>query len=306
MRRCVTASTIKIGDKFSAMRSFRILIFMALLIGDVACTSQPAAKHYKLDGKVVTIDKQSQSVVVDAKDIPGFMPAMAMPYKVRDPVILDQLLPGDLIEGDLVVQTPDYWLETVRVTQHATGSAANSAAGPRIPLRGDVVPNFSLTNQNNRRISLRQYRGKVLLVTFIYTRCPFPDYCPRITHLFNELNRQLLSDAGLKAKTHLLSVSFDPEHDTAAVLHDYAFSQLDTTEPALFRHWEFAVPSAKELPSMANFFGFTYVGDHGMITHSLSTAVIGPDGRIFSWYHGSDWQVSDLARDVAAALHLSA
>jgi len=288
------------------MRSLRTLLFTALLMGEVACTSPPAVKHYKLDGKVVSIDKQSQSVVVDAKDIPGFMPAMAMPYKVKDPVILDQLLPGDLIQGDLVVQTPDYWLETVRVTQHATGSAANSAAGTHIPSRGDVVPNFSLTNQSNRRISLRQYRGQVLVLTFIYTRCPFPDYCPRITHLFSELNRQLLADAGLKAKTHLLSVSFDPEHDTAAVLHDYAFSQLGTKETALFRHWEFAVPSAEELPSMANFFGFTYVADQGMITHSLSTAVIDPDGRIFSWYHSSDWQVGDLTRDVAAALHLSA
>jgi len=164
------------------------------------------------------------------------------------------------------------------------------------------VPNFELTNQGGRRITFQQYRGRVLLVTFIYTRCPFPDYCPRVSSQFAEVNRQLEADATLSGKTHLLSISFDPAHDTAKVLQTYGLTWAGSKQPGFFDHWEFAAPPSAELPEMANFFGLTYTQDGGVITHSLSTAVIGPDGKIFAWYHGGDWQAADLVKQAAAAL----
>jgi protein SCO1/2 len=117
---------------------------------------------------------------------------------------------------------------------------------------------------------------------------------------FAEIYKQLGTNPAL-ANTHLLSISFDPDHDTPKVLHDYGFSVAHTHDPALFSRWEFAAPTAADLPKIADFFALTVKPEGGLITHNLSTAVIGPDGKIVKWYHGSDWQVSDLIKDAAAA-----
>jgi protein SCO1/2 len=145
----------------------------------------------------------------------------------------------------------------------------------------------------------------VLLVTFIYTRCPFPDYCPRVTGMFAELNRQLQADPTLDRKTHLLSISFDSQHDTPTVLREYGLRWVGDKAPVAFDHWEFAVPLAAQLPKIADFFGFSYNEDGGVINHSLSTAVIGANGRIFSWYNGTEWQVKDLVKDAREAVRAS-
>ena len=266
-----------------------------------------AAKRYPFTGRVVSIDTQDQSAVIDGDNIPGFMGAMAMSYKIKPPTALSQLSPGDSITAEVVVVEPandsgaqDYWLENVKVTAHAKTPPA--AATQRAPAPGDEVPDFSFTNQDSRRASFKQYRGKVVLVTFIYTRCPFPDFCPRVSHNFAEIDKQLAADPALSTRVHLLSVSFDPEHDTPKVLRDYAFSVTHTNDPALFRRWEFAVPSSADLHKIADFFGLVAKPEGGLITHNLSTTVIGPDGKIVKWYHGGDWQPSDLIKDATEAL----
>jgi len=199
---------------------------------------------------------------------------------------------------------PDYWIENVKVTGHSKASAGKPTAEQHIPAPGDEVPDFQFTNQDARRISLKQYRGQVLFVTFLYTRCPFPDYCPRVGAQFAQLHQQLAADPSLSRHTHLLCISFDPAHDTPKVLRDYGFSLAHSRQAALFDRWEFAVPRAADLPQIATYFALAYKLEGGLITHSLSTAVIGPDGKIVNWYHGSDWQVSDLVKDAAGALRV--
>ncbi|MGH9500126.1 MAG: SCO family protein [Terriglobales bacterium] len=281
----------------------RSSVVAVLALSLTACgPSSRTAKRYQLTGKVVTIDRPDLSVVINADAVPGFMAAMAMPYKVKTPDQLTSLTPGDSVAATIVVQNNDYWLESIRVTQHST-APPGPASGLHLPSSGEMVPNFELVNQNNKRIFLDQYRGKVLLVTFIYTRCPFPDYCPRVTAQFAEVNRRLQADSALNSKTHLLSISFDPQHDTPEVLREYGFRWTESKQPSVFNHWEFAVPPAAQLIKMADFFGVTYNEDSGVINHSLSTAVIGSDGRIFSWYHGNGWQASDLVKDAAQAVH---
>ena len=275
------------------------LLFVLLVLLS-ACTSKPAStpKRYTLTGKIVSIDKSTQSMVVNASEIKGFMEAMAMPYIVKNAQELEALAVGDSITAVLVVQGNDYWLENIKVTQKA-GAPPPSKGAFHMPSPGEEVPNFKLVNQSNRRVSLAQYRGKTLILTFIYTRCPFPDFCPRVTGQFAELNHQLAADPKLYAKTHLLSISFDPAYDTPKVLTDYGH-QWAGKDPGVFDHWEFA--AASDIPQMAKFFGLTVIPEkNDIITHSLSTAVIGPDGKIFRWYHGSDWQASDLLKDAAAA-----
>jgi protein SCO1/2 len=295
-------------------RSKIIIIFCALLlVALTSChskTSQSTAKRYPFTGRIVSIDAQDQSAIIDGNAVPGFMDAMAMSYKIKPASTLSQLAPGDSISAEVVVvepngksdnAAPDYWLENVKVTAHKD---ATPAAGPKamhMPAPGEEVPDFSFTNQNGERISFWQYRGRVLFVTFIYTRCPFPDFCPRMSSNFVEIYKQLAADPAL-ASTHLLTISFDPEHDTPKVLRDYGFSVAHTREPALFRRWEFAVPRAADLPRIADFFALTVKPEGGMITHNLSTTVIGPDGKVVQWYHGGDWQVSDLIRDATGAL----
>lgn len=275
-----------------------------------SCTSHPKTERYHFTGEIMSIDAQDQSAVINGDNIPGFMDPMTMSYKIKPPSVLNQLHPGDLISAEVVVIKPtkgegpaDYWLENVKVT--GKGQMPPPSPGPgaaqRIPQSGDVVPSFSYTNQDGQRVSLSQYRGKVVLVTFIYTRCPFPDYCPRVSQNFAEIYHQIGTDPALHADTRLLSLSFDTEHDTPKVLRDYAFKVAHTHDAALFQRWEFGVPQKNELPKMADFFGLLYKSDGGLITHSLSTTVIGPDGKIVKWYHGNDWQVSDLVADAKAA-----
>ena len=117
---------------------------------------------------------------------------------------------------------------------------------------------------------------------------------------FAAIYKQISTNPTL-ASAHLLSISFDPEHDTPKVLRDYGFSVAHTHDPALFSRWELAAPSAADLPKIADFFALTVKPEGGLITHNLSTAVIGPDGKIVKWYHGSDWQVSDLIKDAGGA-----
>jgi protein SCO1 len=290
-----------------------ILMFTTLSLS-LSCSKHtaPSLKRYPFTGRIVTLDKAKQSAIIDGDAIPGFMDAMAMDYKIKLTADFGQLAAGDSISADVVVaekdkdSPPDYWLENVKVLGHAKPAGDKGDAKPtaelHIPAAGEEVPDFQFTNQNAKRISLKQYRGQVLFVTFIYTRCPFPDFCPRVGAQFAQLNQQLAADATLAGKTHLLCISFDPEHDTPKVLREYGFSLVHSRQAALFERWEFAVPRTADLPQIASYFALTYKPEDGLITHSLNTAVIGPDGKIFNWYHGGEWQVAELVRDAAGAL----
>jgi protein SCO1 len=291
---------------FQRMGRQWIVLGIALMLGaSPACNSSKptetaGSKVYPLKGKVMSVDQANQSMVVDGEAIPGLMDAMAMPYKVKTTGDLDKVAVGDSITANVVMQKDDYFVQDIKVTQHSAGTPSKPASELHIPEPGDSVPNFELVNQNGKRIALNQYRGKTLLVTFIYTRCPFEDFCPRVSGQFAEIQKQMKKHGALYSKTHLLSISFDPKHDTPKVLRAYGAGYLEKKSPS-FAHWEFAVTPEDELPDVAKFFGFTYTEEGGLITHSLSTAVIGPDGKIFKWYHGSDWTAADLLKDAANA-----
>ena len=296
---------IRTGHPRIGIGSF--LFVSVLLISSCHRSKPQPTTKYAFTGRVVSIDNQSRTANIDGDMIQGYMEAMVMAYRVKPDSMLGQLNPGDSISADLMVvehdprdetAVPDYWLENVKITGHAPQPPAAGPNAMHMPTPGEEVPDFAFTNQDGKRISLGQYRGKVLLITFIYTRCPFPDFCPRMSHNFAEVYKQLGSNPSL-AKTQLLSVSFDPEHDTPKVLRDYGFSVVQNHDASTFRRWQFAAPKADELPKIADFFALTVKPEGGTITHNLSTAVIGPDGKIVRWYHGGDWQVSDLIKDAA-------
>jgi protein SCO1/2 len=288
-----------------------VVLFCSVLVVSLGChRSKPQpTKRYPFTGRIVSIDAKAESANVDGDLIQGFMEPMVMTYKFKPASVLGQLSPGDSISAEVVVVQYDprdenynseYWLENVNVTKHSPQPPAVAPKAFHMPSAGEEVPDFAFTNQDGKQMSLHQYRGKVLMVTFIYTRCPFPEFCPRMSNNFAEIYKQMSSNPQL-ADAQLLSVSFDPEHDTPKVLRDYGFSVAHAHDAALFRRWQFAAPKAADLPKIADFFALTVKPDGGMITHNLSTAVIGPDGKILNWYHGGDWQVSDLIKDAASA-----
>jgi protein SCO1 len=288
-----------------------IILSIAIGLGcNRAKSPEQSAKRYALKGKVVSIDKNAGTVNINNEPIPGFMDSMVMSYTIKPASMLSQLQPGDSITADVVVAEGNYWLESVKVVGHSAapgGKLPVSLHTPSLhtPSPGDDVPDFKLVNQSGKNISLHQYRGQTLLLTMIYTRCPFPDFCPRVSHEFAEIDRQLRADPGRFGKTHLLSISFDPAYDTPRVLREYGFSCVGSKDRAIFAHWEFAAVPKPELPQFADYFSLTYIEEGGLITHSLSTAVISADGKIFKWYHGADWSAADLLQDVAAAKRLA-
>jgi protein SCO1/2 len=290
------------------IRAFFLTLLIATCLLGCHRSQTPTPQRYHFTGRIISIDPAAESALIDGDNVPGFMDPMAMSYKIKPASALRDLAPGDSIAAEVVVigpavknedAVPDYWLENVKVTAHAKNPPAKGSGALHMPAPGEEVPDFALTNQDGKRVTLNQYRGKMLFVTFIYTRCPFPDFCPRMSSNFNEIYKQMGTNPTL-TNAHLLSISFDPEHDTPKVLRDYAFSVAHTRDDALFHRWEFAAPSAADLPRIAEFFALTVQPEGGMITHNLSTAVIGPDSKIVKWYHGGDWQFSDLIKDAAS------
>jgi protein SCO1/2 len=264
-------------------------------------TTSQNFKVYKLRGKVVSTDAASGQVTLNHDAIPGFMDAMTMPYKLKDANILSELHPGDVLTADVLVsQDPnaDVLLDHLVVVAQARPDY-KPAVFYHVPSRGDTVPDFKLRNQDGRSIHLAQFKGRALLITFIYTRCPLPDFCPRVTRNFAAVDRQLTANPKLYGKTHLLCISFDPEHDTPERLRAYGVTYIGSDATRAFAGWDFAVPEKPVLLEMAKYFdvGITHGADD-TITHTLSTTLIGPDGKVVRFYPGNEWTVDDVLDDL--------
>jgi protein SCO1 len=306
----MSARVLSLSSK--TWRRLFVILFM-ITIGSVMtgcnksappAATQEQAKRYHLVGRVVSIDVDHATLNVDGQDIPGFMSAMVMPYPVRDTKSISSLNPGDEITADVVVTSDGDYLENIVVTKKAAapGNAKPSGAKHE-PQPGDKVPDFALVDQSGKRIQLASFRGDVLLMTFIYTRCPFPDFCPLVSGNFAQIYSRIHNNPSLEhQKIHLLSVSFDSKYDTPAVLKKYAASFDETTGGNPFDRWEFATVPATELPDVANFFGLVYDFSGGQIVHSLSTTVVNPDGTVYKWYEDSDWKPADLINDAEQSL----
>lgn len=261
-----------------------------------APAKEGAARAYALRGVVVDVDAEAGEVTVRHEAIPGFMPAMTMPLQVADPEALSEIVPGDTITGVLRVGAEGTRLDEVEVTGLPPEPPP---AAPLIPLLepGDVVPDVTLTSQDGRTFALSELRGKVVVLTFIYTRCPLPEFCPRQDTQFAELARRVSRVPERAERVRLLSISFDPEHDTPEVLRRHA--SLRGAKPPL---WTFAVGTHEALYSFGPPLGLVYSPDAaGEFIHSISTAIIGADGRLIRLERGESWTVDSFFPDVARA-----
>jgi protein SCO1/2 len=278
------------------MRTKSAALVGAAVLLSLACGKETDARRFDLTGRVVSIDSEAGRLVVNHDEIPGFMQAMTMPFSVRDASILEKVSPGDEIQAVLVVNGDRSWLEQLVVT--GKGEPLDEPPPiPNEPNPGDPVPDLTLVNQNGQPIHLGQYRGKILLLTFIYTRCPLPEFCPRMTSHFEDVEKALREDSALYDRTHLLMVSFDHEYDTPEVLRAYA----DTRIPAhtgSFDHFELATGSKEEVVAITKFFGLTYWPEENQIVHSLRTAIVGPDGTLHKLYRGNEWEPEEILEEL--------
>jgi protein SCO1/2 len=267
-------------------------------------------KEYGLKGVVRKVEKEAREVMIRHEAIPGFMGAMTMPFRLEDQALLEDLRPGDEIEGKLRVefengQTRDYRLIGLTVTKPALAAPLVldlSAGVPKVrpkPRRlepGEEVPDFAMTGQDGRRFRLSDLRGNVVALTFIYTRCPLPDFCPMMDRKFADLARSIEAAPERARQVRLLSVSFDPDHDTPEVLRKHA--QIRGGAPPL---WTFAVASHEELSRIMGPLGLIYGPGKDEIVHNLCTAVIGPTGKLVRLEVGTKsnkWSSADLLKTI--------
>jgi protein SCO1/2 len=266
------------------------------------CRDRSNEKRYELKGKVVAVEKDKHLVTLAHEDIKDFMEAMTMPFTVRDEWAFDVLAPGDQVTATLVVDGAEAWLENLIVAKTSTEPAPQTSPGASEAQPGDAVPDFALVNQNNQPIRIAQYRGKALLLTFIYTRCPIPEYCTLMSNNFAAIDQELQKQPDLYGKTQLLSISIDPGYDTPAVLRSYGASHTGRYEDENFAHWEFAAGTMEQVKEVAKFFGLQYYPEKGQIIHGLRTVIIGPDGKVAKIYRGNEWKPAELLKDLQTVL----
>ena len=275
-----------------------LLILLASLGGAVSCRRTSGnEKRYDLKGKVVIVEPEKRLVTIAHEEVKGYMPGMTMPFTVRNDADLQILVPNAEVTATLVVDGSHSWLENLFVvTKTESGSpVADAAPAAR---EGDEVPNYTLVNQDAKPIRIRDYRGKTLLLTFIYTRCPEPTYCTLMSNNFAQIDRQLAQDPQVYAKTHLLSISIDPSYDDPKVLRSYGSAHTERYENETFAHWEFATGTNDQVKEIAQYFGLRYFPEKDQIIHGLRTVIVDPSGKVAKVYTGNEWKTEEVVEEL--------
>jgi len=280
-------------------RTIRVSFALIALAALVACG--PRAQEYPVQGQIIAVSADHRQLTIDHKDIPNFMPAMTMAYFVKDPHELDGVAAGDLATATLVVNGSEIYLRNIKKTGHADLPAgAHPVKAMDVMNPGDTVPDDVLIDETGAPRKLSDWRGKALAVTFIYTRCPMPDFCPLMDRQFAEIQQAVLSDPELKDRVHLVSISFDPAHDTPAVLKTHAAGLK--ADP---RVWTFLTGTPDAIDHVAERFGIsvTHENDSGQtITHNLRTEVVNAKGQVTTIYSGNEWTVAKMIDALKHAL----
>ncbi len=279
-----------------------VSLLLSLVLINFGCSRRAAnEKRYPIKGKIVEVNKTDSTVTIEHGDIPGYMSAMTMEFKLKKRADLETLKPGDQITGNVVVDDTSTWVEIITSVEGG-GVLTPTSVVPGEPKPGDDILDFGLVNQDGQRIHLAQYKGKALALTFVYTRCPQPDQCTLMSNNFAAIDSELQKQPDAYARTHLLTISFDPDYDTPKVMRSYGASHTERFSDETFQHWEFATGTKDEVKGVAQFFGLRYYLDpesgNEQVIHSLRTAVIGPDGKLFKLYRGNEWKPAEIVADL--------
>ncbi len=287
------------------MRYIYFLTVLCLLVGGGCKPNEPAeapgatTQTYAAHGVIQKIPADRHFVTIAHEAIPGYMAAMTMDFPVKDANALNGLAPGDVVNFQLVVSTNNDWVENLRRTGQATLPAATATAGAVNELKsGDSMPDMTFTTEAGTFRHLADFRGSAVAFTFFFTQCPLPDYCPRMNKNFAAARELLQATAKAPTNWQLLSLSFDPDKDTPAILANHA---------AIYRgqnasHWLFAAVATSQLTAIAPRLDLMIMRQNGRISHNLRTVVLDPQGCIYRQFDGNQWtpqQLADALRDAA-------
>jgi protein SCO1 len=281
------------------LRRFPSVVVASLVLAG-ACAREVTPRQFDLTGQVVSVSPDGRELVVRHDEVKGFMPAMTMPFRLKDGSLGRGRLPGDLIRARLMVTDEESWLAAVEKTGWAPLPDEADARRPGIELLrpGDEVPDETFIDQDGRAFRFSSLRGAPVLVTFVYTRCPLPEFCPRMDAYFAAIQKAL-AGGRLSAPARLLSVSFDPEFDTPAVLKAHA-----AAVGADARIWTLATAPADRVESWGAHLGLSIIRDAkdpAEITHNLRTAVVDGRGRLVSVLEGTRWTVDEAIAALSTA-----
>ncbi|MGE3178313.1 MAG: SCO family protein [Vicinamibacterales bacterium] len=283
-------------------RSAFVVVALAAAIA-VGCGGGEEVREYPLQGQILSITPDKMQASVKHEEIKGFMAAMTMDYKVKDAKEYQELQPGDLINATLVVESADGYLKDVKKVGNAPiekapgSSAAPASSGFELIKPGETVPDNAFLDQDGRKRDFSSFRGKTVVMTFIYTKCPMPTFCPLMDRHFATIQGKLKADPTLE-NVHLVTVSFDPLTDTPPVLKAHAAKLgADTAR------WTFLTGDRDEIDQFAARFGITVtrnVTDMTDIAHNLRTAIIDANGTLVKTYTGNEWSPEDVLADLAS------
>jgi protein SCO1/2 len=276
----------------------RLLAALVLIVAASACSSSPPPREFEIVGQIQAIAPEKGEVTIKHEDIKGFMPGMTMAFKAET-AALDGRKPGDLVTGTLVVGEVDVHISKLTVTGHREldPTTVLPADGSAIIQPGDLVKDAALIDQDGKTRRLSEWRGHRLALTFVYTRCPLPEFCPLMNQHFRSVQATLAKTPAL-ADVRLLSVTLDPAYDTPKILKPYATGA--GADPA---RWTFLTAEPAEAATFMEQFGIIAERDPAnevQITHNLRTAVIGADGRLKTVHTGNRWAPDELVADLAA------
>ena len=282
-------------------RAFRVLAISGALAAAACAPAQPKSS-YTLQGQILAVDAPRKTLNIKHGDIKGLMPAMTMPYTVRDAALLKDLAAGDLIDATLVVESNDAYLSAIRKTGRAPLEAPPAEApmpaassGFELLKEGETAPDAPFVDQDAKRLRFSRFKGTPVVMTFIYTKCPLPNFCPLMDRHFADIQRTLKSDPAL-AHVHLVTVSFDPARDSPAVLKAHA-KELG----ADFTRWTFLTGDRDDIDRFAARFGVSVsraLNDPRDITHNLRTVILDADERLMKTYTGNEWTPQQVIADL--------
>lgn len=275
-----------------------LVLLLAAGCKPATTSSNSALQTYAAHGTIQTIPADHHQVTITHEAIPGYMPAMTMDFPVRDTHVLAGLSPGDIVNFQLVVGTNDDWVQNLQRIGQTTLTAAPAPPLAMDQLKpGDPMPDLAFTTETGTLRHLSDFRGSAVAFTFFFTRCPLPDYCPRMNRNFAATRDLLLALTNAPANWQFLSLSFDPAIDTPAILSNYAAAYRGETT----NHWLFAAVPLTQLMPLAPRLDLMILHQNGSITHNLRTIVLDPQGRIHRLFDGNPWTPQQLAASLLEA-----
>lgn len=267
--------------------------------------SDASARHFDVRGIVRGFAPDRTTVEIEHETIPDFMPSMTMPFSASDPKEIAALRIGDAIAFRLIVTARDFSIGNVKKIEASEVHLPKTAAAAPPPSanegqqklqEGDALPAFSLTSDAGEKITADALRGHPTVVTFIFTRCPMPNFCPRMSKNFSELQNAIKGASGSIAQTRLLSITIDPEFDSPAVLTQYA--RQEGADPKI---WQFATGEPRDIDELTRAFAVYRQNEGGTISHGLTTAVITRDGKIAKLFRGNGWTPQEALESINSA-----